>query len=57
MLFERTAVAKKPEELIADDIAALRDEDRLTPDMVFLLARERLATQDQRRLNQNTDPE
>jgi len=35
LLYERTAVAKKPEELIADDIAALRDEDRLTPDMVF----------------------
>jgi|LakMenE01Jun11ns_1017448.scaffolds.fasta_scaffold9597395_2 hypothetical protein len=57
LLYVRNAVAKKPEELIADDIAALRDEDRLTPDMVFLLARERLATQDQRRLNQNTDPE
>ena len=35
MLFERTAIAKKPADLIADDIAALRDEDRLTPDMVF----------------------
>jgi predicted nuclease of restriction endonuclease-like (RecB) superfamily len=35
LLYERTAVAKKPEELIADDIAALRNEDRLTPDMVF----------------------
>ncbi len=35
LLFERTAVAKKPEVLIARDIAALRDEDRLTPDMVF----------------------
>jgi len=35
LLYERTAVAKKPEDLIADDIAALRDEDRLTPDMVF----------------------
>ncbi len=35
LLFERTAVAKKPDELIAVDIAALRDEDRLTPDMVF----------------------
>lgn len=35
LLFERTAVAKKPPELIADDIATLRDEDRLTPDMVF----------------------
>jgi hypothetical protein len=35
LLFERTAVAKKPVELIADDIATLRDKDRLTPDMVF----------------------
>ena len=35
LLFERTAVAKKPEALIKQDIAALRDEDRLTPDMVF----------------------
>lgn len=35
LLFERTAVAKKPDALIAQDITALRDEDRLTPDMVF----------------------
>lgn len=35
MLYERTAVSRKPDELIARDIAALRDEDRLTPDMVF----------------------
>ena len=35
LLFERTAIAKKPAALIAQDIAALRDEDRLTPDMVF----------------------
>ena len=35
LLFERTAVAKKPDELIAKDITALREEDRLTPDMVF----------------------
>jgi predicted nuclease of restriction endonuclease-like (RecB) superfamily len=35
LLFERTAVAKKPEKLIEQDLAALRDEDRLTPDMVF----------------------
>jgi len=35
LLFERTAVAKKPDELIEQDIAALRDEDRLAPDMVF----------------------
>ncbi len=35
LLFERTAVAKKPEELIEQDLAALRDEDRMTPDLVF----------------------
>ena len=35
MLFERTAIAKKPEELIRADLDALRDEDRLTPDLVF----------------------
>ena len=35
LLYERTAVSKKPDELIEQDIAALRDEDRLTPDMVF----------------------
>lgn len=35
MLYERTAVSRKPDELIEQDITALRDEDRLTPDMVF----------------------
>jgi len=35
MLFERTAVSKKPETLIEQDLAALRDADKLTPDMVF----------------------
>ncbi len=35
MLFERTAVSKKPEQLIERDLAALREEDRLTPDLVF----------------------
>jgi predicted nuclease of restriction endonuclease-like (RecB) superfamily len=35
LLFERTAVSKKPDELIAHDLAALRDEDRMTPDLVF----------------------
>ena len=35
LLFERTAVSKKPEKLIQQDLAALRDEDRLTPDLVF----------------------
>ncbi len=35
LLYERTAVRKKPDELIARDLAALRDEDRMTPDLVF----------------------
>ena len=35
LLYERTAVAKKPDVLIKQDLAALRDEDRLSPDMVF----------------------
>ncbi len=35
LLYERTAVSKKPDELIAHDLAALRNEDRMTPDLVF----------------------
>lgn len=35
LLFERTAIAKKSDEVIEQDLAALRDEDRMTPDMVF----------------------
>jgi len=35
LLYERTALSKKPDEVIALDIAALRDEDRMTPDLVF----------------------
>jgi predicted nuclease of restriction endonuclease-like (RecB) superfamily len=35
LLFERTAVSKKPEELIRHELDALRDEDRLTPELVF----------------------
>ncbi len=35
MLFERTAISKKPEELIKTEIADLRAEDKLTPDLVF----------------------
>ena len=34
-LFERTAVAKKPEKLIEQDLAALRDEGRMSPDLAF----------------------
>ena len=35
MLYERTAISGKPEELIRHELDALRDEDRLTPDLVF----------------------
>jgi predicted nuclease of restriction endonuclease-like (RecB) superfamily len=35
MLFERTALSKKPEELARKELAALRDEDKMTPDLVF----------------------
>lgn len=35
MLFERTAIAKKPDELIRKELDALRETDRLTPDLIF----------------------
>jgi len=35
MLFERTAISKKPDELIKAELAELRDEDKLTPDLIF----------------------
>ena len=35
MLFERTALSKKPDKLIRRELTALRAEDRLTPDLVF----------------------
>lgn len=35
MLFERTAVSKKPEELIRQELDALQDDDKLTPDLIF----------------------
>ena len=35
LLYERTAISKKPDDLIARDLAALRDEDRMTTDLVF----------------------
>jgi predicted nuclease of restriction endonuclease-like (RecB) superfamily len=35
LLYERTAIARKPEEQARQDLAALREEDRLTPDLVF----------------------
>jgi len=35
MLYERTAISKKPEKLVKKELAALREEDRVTPDLVF----------------------
>jgi predicted nuclease of restriction endonuclease-like (RecB) superfamily len=35
MLFERTAISKKPEELIQMELEALRSNDQLSPDLVF----------------------
>jgi len=35
MLFERTALSKKPDELIRHELNKLRTEDKLTPDLVF----------------------
>lgn len=35
MLYERTALSKKPDALIRQELKALREEDRMTPDLVF----------------------
>lgn len=35
MLYERTALSRKPEELARIELDALREEDKLTPDLVF----------------------
>ena len=35
MLFERTALSRKPEKLAALELKQLREEDKLTPDLVF----------------------
>lgn len=35
MLYERTALSKKSEKLIKQELATLREEDRMTPDIVF----------------------
>lgn len=35
MLFERTGISRKPAELARQEMAKLRDEDRMTPDLVF----------------------
>lgn len=35
MLYERTALSRKPEELARTELESLREKDRMTPDMVF----------------------
>ncbi len=35
LLYERTALSKKPEETIRQELSALTEADRLTPDLVF----------------------
>ncbi len=35
MLFERTAISRKPEELARAELEALQEEDLMTPDLVF----------------------
>jgi predicted nuclease of restriction endonuclease-like (RecB) superfamily len=35
MLFERTALSRKPDDLIRQELDALREEDQMTPDLVF----------------------
>ena len=35
MLFERTALSRKPAKLVRQELEALRDEDKVTPDLVF----------------------
>ena len=35
MLYERTALSRKPAELAKSELQALRDEDRMSPDLVF----------------------
>ena len=35
MLYERTALSKRPKRLIEQELKTLREEDRLTPDLIF----------------------
>jgi predicted nuclease of restriction endonuclease-like (RecB) superfamily len=35
MLFERTAISRKPEDTVKNDLALLREEGKLSPDLVF----------------------
>ncbi|OPX21556.1 MAG: cytoplasmic protein, partial [Candidatus Latescibacteria bacterium 4484_107] len=34
-LYERTAISRKPEETVKKELAELREEDRMSPDLVF----------------------
>lgn len=35
MLYERTAISRKPEQTIKDDLSLLKEERKMTPEMVF----------------------
>jgi predicted nuclease of restriction endonuclease-like (RecB) superfamily len=35
MLYERTAISKKPEKLAKQELKALREDNKITPDLVF----------------------
>jgi predicted nuclease of restriction endonuclease-like (RecB) superfamily len=35
MLYERTAISKKPEDLVKKELTALQDQERISPDLVF----------------------
>lgn len=35
MLYERTALSRKPEELVRKELQALREKDQVTPDLIF----------------------
>lgn len=35
MLFERTALSEKPEKVIKEELAGLRDSDEITPDLLL----------------------
>ena len=35
MFYERTAISKRPEELAKKELSELRDEDRMSPDLIF----------------------
>ncbi len=35
MLYERTAISKKPEETVKNDLSILKNEEKLSPDLVF----------------------